>query len=77
MVRQENPCQSRSSQGDVIAIAHRIASRPGGPDLILDLSAPRRVPVSAGAGGPVFTTDTTWCAVGCWYCTSTMATGPT
>src|SRR5918992_3747644 len=50
MVRRENPLQSRSSQGYLIAIAHRISYRPGGPDHVFDLSAPPRVAVPAGPG---------------------------
>jgi hypothetical protein len=50
MVRREHTGQSRPSQGDVIAKAPRIASRPGGPAPVLDLSPAPRVPVSAGAG---------------------------
>src|SRR5215211_5224001 len=50
MIRREHPCQSRPSQGYLIANAHRISYRPGGPDRVLDLSAPPRLSVPAGAG---------------------------
>src|SRR5919109_1877874 len=50
MVRRENPLQSRRSQGYLIATAHRLSSRPGGPDPGLDLSAPPRLAASAGPG---------------------------
>src|SRR5919109_3346747 len=50
MVRRENRCQSRPSQGYWIANAHRIAYRPGGPDHVLDLSPSPRVPVAADTG---------------------------
>jgi hypothetical protein len=48
MVRRENPCQSRTSQGYWIANAHRIAYLPGGPEHVLDLFAWARFSVSAG-----------------------------
>jgi hypothetical protein len=48
MVRRENPCQSRPSQGYLIANVHRIAYVPGGPAHVRELSAWPRVQVSAG-----------------------------
>src|SRR5688572_11841781 len=50
MARCEDPLQSGFSQGYLIAIAHRIVYHPGGPDHVLDLSAPPRVAVLAGPG---------------------------
>src|SRR5215211_7283041 len=46
----EKPLQSRPSQGYLIANVQRISYRPGGPDHVLNLPAPPRLPVSAGAG---------------------------
>src|SRR5882724_9698138 len=48
MVRHENPLQSRRAQGYVIAHAYRSSYPPGGPDHVLNLSAP---PCVAGPGG--------------------------
>src|SRR5687767_2698747 len=48
MVKRENPLQARLSQGYLIANAHRISYRPGGPDHVLDLSASQCLAVPAG-----------------------------
>jgi hypothetical protein len=52
MARRENRYQSRPSQRYLylIANAHRIAYRPGGQGHVLDLFAPPRFSVPAGAG---------------------------
>jgi hypothetical protein len=47
MGRREKACQLRHSQGYLIANAHRLSYRPGGPDDALDLSAASCVAVPA------------------------------
>src|SRR5262245_5925025 len=76
MVRRENPFQSRHSPRYLIAIAHRIAYRPGGPDHVFNLSAPPCIAGPAGFGALFPPSAPAGMQVGGWCYISSLANGP-